>query len=321
MSSLVSRQLIVWRSSLAESITPISGVFSFEVLETLMDPQTLQFLAEKSLNASSERDSLTSGFLSGMRFVDANRPKTLFFLKCFENANEPFTFDFNMLSDAIQQLELHTDINLTYRRVTYLADVGRGPELPLLILERLPFARGYAFEIQERGAVTESLLRGDFRISDKARVAHQHYSTGMALLAGEDSVSGLIDAAFMQFYLSMEAILDSHKASEAVQNGHTFFSDDFDTSVETIVLHVYKARNKFFGHAHPKYLKGILDADTAYDIAKQALVARWCARRVLELELGCTLAKREMQLSSRPSGGVTFSGDAQTLLREFALPV
>ena len=178
-------------------MSPIAGAFSFEVLQAVMVPQTLQFLVEKANAPPPEIGEVISGFLRGMRYVNPANPTALFLWRIFQNAEELFSFDVEILSDAIRQLELHTDINLTFSRVTYLADVGRGPELPLLILSRLPFARGVAFEIEERGLVAQSFQLGDFQLSDKARVAQQHYSTGMSLLAGEDSVSGLVDAAFM----------------------------------------------------------------------------------------------------------------------------
>ena len=320
MSSFPARSLEIWRSSLAESISPISGAFSFEVLHTVMVPQTLQFLAETALSPWFGNGELVSGFIRGMRFTNPTKPATLLFSKHFENVEELFAFDIKYLSEAIRQLELHTDINLTFGRVSYLADVGRGPELPLLILARQPFARGVAFEVEERGTVDQSLKLGDFSLTSKARVAQQHYSTGMALLAGEDSVSGLIDAAFMQFYLSTEATLEEHEKERALQSGQKLFGTAFDANLARIVSHVYLARHRFFGHAHPKYLNGLLDTDTAFDIAKQALVARWCSRRLLELELRRTLAKREMRLYPKPNASVAFSGDANALDGEFALP-
>jgi hypothetical protein len=187
-------------------------------------------------------------------------------------------------------------------------------------LSRLAFLRGVAFEIEERMAVMQSFQLGDFNLCDKIRIAEQHYSTGMALLAGEDSVSGLIDAAFMQFYLSVEATLECHEKNEALKQGEALFGGHFDENLQKIVSHVYIARHRFFGHAHPKYIKGLLDTDTAFDIAKQVLVVRWAARRLLELELKRPLVKREMRLYPTPVQSVMFSGDANSLDNEFALP-
>jgi hypothetical protein len=320
VSSFSARPLEVWRSSLAESMSPISGAFSFEVLHTIMVPQTLQFLAEKALQGSHGSGEVIPGFLAGMRYANPAKPTSLLLWKTFPSAVELFAFNVDALSDAIRQLELHADINLTFARVSYLADVGSGPELPLLIFARQPFRRGIAFEIEERGAVAHSFELGDFQLSDKALVAQQHYSTGIALLAGEDSVSGLIDAAYMQFYLSIEATLEQHEEKKAVQSGQALFGSDFDPDLRKIVSHVYLGRHRFFGHAHPKYLKGLLDTETAFDIAKQTLVARWCARRLLELELKRPLAKREVRLYPKPGRSVAFFGDAKTLDGEFALP-
>lgn len=319
MSSFPSRAVEIWKSSQAVGISPIAGAFSFEVFHTVMVPQTLQFLAEIAVSPPSGVGEISSGFLKGMRYAGAGKP-TLLFWKDFRNSEELFSFEPEQLSEAIRQLEIHTDINLTFVRVTYLADVGRGPELPLWILSRLPFARGVAFEIEERGDACASLGLGDFQLTDAARVAQQHYSTGMSLLAGEDAVSGLVDAAFMQFYLATEAILGCHERVDALNKGAQLFGGEFDDNIRCIVSHLYIARHRFFGHAHPKFLRGILDTDTAFDIAKQTLVARWCARRLLELELRRPLVKREMRLYSGPQQSVAFFGDAGSLESEFKLP-
>jgi hypothetical protein len=82
--------------------------------------------------------------------------------------------------------------------------------------------------LTEQDSQIKSFQLGDFNLSEKIRVAQQHYSTGMALLAGEDSVSGLIDAAFMQFYLSVEATLRSYKKDEALKQGEALFGEQFD---------------------------------------------------------------------------------------------
>ena len=232
MSSFPSRAVEIWKSSQAKAISPINGAFSFEVLQTVMVPQTLQFLTECAAAPPDGTGEIASAFLQGMRYVDASKPGLLFW-RAFQNSDELFSFDPEVLSEAIRQFVIHTDINLTFGRVTYLADVGRGPELPLWILSRLPFARGVAFEIEERGAAKVSLGGGDFQLSDKARVAQQHYSTGMSLLAGEDSVSGLVDAAFMQFYLATEAILERHERTEALQEGARLFGDVHITAQQT----------------------------------------------------------------------------------------
>jgi hypothetical protein len=318
MSSSPSRKLEIWKSSHAEDLTAIIGAFYIHVAPTIMVTQTLEFLNERYYQFD-EPNGLISGFLSGMRYY---KPKenVLIWSRSFEDHNELFNFDIQILSDAIRQLETHTDINITYSQITYLADVGTGPNLPLMAINRVPFGRGVGFEIEERGLVTQSIQLGDFEFSSKVKVSQQHYSTGLGLLAGEDSLTGLIDAAFMQFYLSMESLLESHEKDKAIQNGELLYGDKFTEEIKKIVQHVYLARHRFFGHAHPKYLKGLLDADTAFNIAKQSLVARWTARSLLSFELNRPLVVREMRLYPLPNYSVCFFGTSEELTNEFKLP-
>jgi hypothetical protein len=79
---------------------------------------------------------------------------------------------------------------------------------------------------KERAAVLGNKL-GDFNLSDKVRVAQQHYPTGTALLAGEDSVSGfdcpapshllaVVDLAQIQ-----DVSLDNSAVGHTVVHNHT----------------------------------------------------------------------------------------------------
>ncbi len=133
-------------------------------------------------------------------------------------------------------------------------------------------------------------------------------------------LTGLIDAAFMQFYLALEALLGNHEKENAISGGKELYGDRFTPDFEALVKHIYIARHRFFGHAHPKFLKGLLDAETAFQIAKQALGARWTARGILTLKLNRPLVTREMVLYPKPNYSVIFNGDPTTLVGEFCLP-
>jgi hypothetical protein len=318
MSSSPSRKLEIWKSSIAENLSPISGAFYIHIVPTIMVNQTLEFLNEGYYQITDDK-GLISGFLSGMRHYKPSE-NMLIWSKTFDNHYELFNFDFEILLDAIRQLEIHTDINITYSQITYLADVGTGPNLPLMAINRVPFGRGIGFEIEERSLASQSIQIGDFEISSKVMVSQQHYSTGMGLLAGEDSLTGLIDAAFMQFYLSMESLLESHEKDKAIINGERLYGGKFTGDIKKVVEHVYLARHRFFGHAHPKYIKGLLDTETAFDIAKQCLVARWVARALLSLELNRPLVVREMRLFHLPNYSVCFFGSSEELRNDFKLP-
>lgn len=319
MSSFPSRKLEIWKSSLASDLGELNGAFCFHLTSAVMISQTMEYLYERRGQPVVNGD-LVNPFIRGMIYFDRNTPSNLYWGKSFTSPEELFSFDLTILESAIRQLEIHADINLTYSQVTYLADVGTGPNLPLMIIKRVPIGRGVAFEVEERRMVSESLARGDIAISDKVQVTQQHYSTGMELLAGEDSLASLIDAAFMQFYLALEALLENHKMENALCRGGELYGERFNADFEALVKHVYLARHRFFGHAHPKFLKGLLDTETAFQIAKQTLVARWTARGVLALELNRPLVTREMRLYPKPNYSVCFYGNPVSLNSEFCLP-
>ncbi len=56
-----------------------------------------------------------------------------------------------------------------------------------------------------------------------------------------------------------------------------------------------------------------------FNILKQALVARWCARSLIELEVKRPLVKREMRFYFGQKS-YYFNGDVNSLSGEFALP-
>jgi hypothetical protein len=322
MSSFPSRRLEIWKSSRAEGIVPIHGAFFIGVIPTLMVQQTIEFIYEQARqsNPPTREDLILYPFFRGMIWYSSERPNFLIWFCPFKNAEDLFQFNIQRLFDAIKQLELHMDVNLIFNEITYLADIGTGPQLPLMTIKRLPIVRGYSFELEERVTAANSLRQGDLILSDKAKLSHQHYSTGMALLAGEDTATGLIDGAFMQFYLATEALLEKQERGKAIENGRKLYGSKFSPNLERIVEHVYLARHRFFGHAHPKYLKGIFDPQIAFDIAKQILVAKWCARYLLGLELNTTLVIREMFLFPSDTNSIQFNGQAELLDTIFALP-
>lgn len=320
MSSFSSRPLQIWRSSLAESLSLISGVFAFEVVPSIMVSQTLAFLHEEAKKETSVSSPVISAFLNGMRYYDPNRANSLLYFRKFDSADELLNVNVDLLFDAIRLLETYVDINLTVTRIVYLSDVGIGPSQPLLIIERMPFFRGVGFEIEERTALRSSMSSSALQLSGKTRIAQQYYSTGLALLAAEDQISGLLDAAFMQFYLTIESILEKHKQHQARISGKKLFGGRFSKDIENIVDHVYTARNGFFGHNSRKNHDGQLVDSIAFSIAKQVVVAKWCARELIALELNVDVVKREMRLYFGPGHSVGFDGNSAMLKTDFALP-
>lgn len=74
MSSFPSRAIEIWRSSVADAMSPINGVFSFEVLQTVMVPKTLQFLAEMVRTPPQGLGAVATDFLRGMHYVNPETP-------------------------------------------------------------------------------------------------------------------------------------------------------------------------------------------------------------------------------------------------------
>jgi hypothetical protein len=318
MSSFPIRPLEIWRSSLAQEIVPIRGVFEFEVLDSSMVMQTLDFLREWRPDAVQPSGEM-EGFISAMGHYQPAQNR-LWYRMDFENSDELFNFEPLKLYRLVRNLEIFADINFTINTINYLANVGGIPRQLLMSIRRRPIARGVAFEVGERGEVRSSLLAGDLSISDKIELAQQHYSTAMTLLAAEDQLSGLLDGAFMQFYLAIETILEEHVKEKALQKGGELFGNGFDSDLKAIVDHVYVARHRFFGHAHHKWRKGMYDPEIAFQIAKQTLVARWCARQLIALGLGRDLVHREVRFYPNLLSSIEFNGNAAALQSEFILP-
>lgn len=156
MSAASSRKFEIWTSSLAHDLDAINGAFGFHLTPSLMVSQMVEFLYEIR-GQNVEKGDLINPFIQGMISFDKANPTNLFWRKSFSNPAELYSFDLSILWRASRELEIHTDINLTYSQVTYMADVGTGPNLPLMVISRLPIRRGVAFELEERAAVAESL--------------------------------------------------------------------------------------------------------------------------------------------------------------------
>jgi len=286
----------------------------------IMVSQTVEFLFEAvSRRNISVTDQELIPFFDGARYLTLQTLDRLIWGKSFETSEKLFSFDLENIFSAVRKLELHADVSFNIREIAYMADLGSGPNTPLLVAKRMPLGRGVSFEVEERGVFAQSLSKTILKRSSSALLAQRHYSTGLVLLAAEDQVPGLVEAAFMQFYLSIEAILGTQNKADACERAVTNHS----SVPSKIVEHVYLARHRFFGHAHPRndaYVEAGNDPVTAFEIAKQVLVARWCARALISSELKEDLLSREMRLyPNLVPGSVAFNGRVESLT-EFALP-
>lgn len=258
-------------------------------------------------------------FISGSLYREKLGENTLCAYARFANGAELRSVSFAELERQVAELEVHLDINLTYTKVTFFADLGSGPTEPLQVYQRRTYTRAISLRLEESEQVNASIAGGELIWPERSYMAQVHYSTGMTLMAGEDSVPGLMDGAFMQFYLSLECMLGVHKQDEVRRAGASRFGGDYPEQLASTAEHVYLARHRFFGHGHAKYEDKLWDDDRAFAVAKQVLVARWCARAHIAKALGRPLVHRTMPLYFR-GGSAAFSGEIADLENKFALP-
>lgn len=175
----------------------------------------------------------------------------------------------------------------------------------LMVAKRGAIVRGIGFRIEERGTATHK-IREDFQhfrstlqtTPSNNKVALRHYLTGLTLLALEDSVPGLLEAAYMQFYQGIEAIVQTHVLPEAKQRiAQMGLPDPLATQI--ICHQVFNVRHKYFGHGSETDFHEIADAsaEDAFRVAKQCLVARWLCRVLLDQQTPSkTSLLREMRM-------------------------
>lgn len=157
---------------------------------------------------------------------------------------------------------------------------------------RRTFGRAVGFEVDERGGAAGKIANDFDRFQahlknqdPRLRVAIRHYLTGMTLLALEDQVPGLIDAAYMQFYQGIESFLGTRYCDEAKKI--IARSKVLDSRAAQIVCHqVFNVRHKYFGHGDEPNFHDISDrgSEDAVRLAKQSLVARWLCRVLMDSE-------------------------------------
>ncbi|MEI7749399.1 MAG: hypothetical protein WCJ25_00140 [Candidatus Moraniibacteriota bacterium] len=279
-----------------------------------MVPQTIEYLNEKHRQGTIESKSILYPFIFGMRWFESELSSRLIYSKDFSRSKELKVYDIHELIEAIDELSFALDVNFSYQEILYVADFGAGLTVPLMSANRIPVRRCVSFEIEERSATTQLITNFENKIANPlVLLAIRYYSIGMKLLAMEDAEYGLMESAFMQFYLVIELLLESEKSSKAkkkiIEKGYS------DENFEKIVERVYIVRNNFIGHIGKN--GKITGVDQEFLILKQVLVAKWAARRIICLESKLPFYFREMWVTDSFSGGICFNGTEAELHGEF----
>jgi hypothetical protein len=328
MSSILRREIEIINSSLVKNFETLEGGFCIQIAPFLMIEQTVEFMWEKLQGGLISKDQDLQAFISGSRYKSKENPNELIWLKSFKSVEEFELFSVEELFQALNKLSICLDLNLTWTEITYKVDNGSGLTMPLRWYRRVPLNRGVSFRIQDRGLSSQALIEGLGFLSETQAVANNYYNSGMLLLGLEDQLPGFIDAAFMQFYLSIEAFTKMNsfecnvkkvkQLEKHLRDSNINSSEDLKKMIE----HVYKVRNTFFGHSGKsvkKIAKAIEDENFAFNIAKQVLVARFTARKLISMSFNKELSLREMMLFFK-NKGVSFSGDITELETLFFVP-
>lgn len=196
----------------------------------------------------------------------------------------------------------------------------------ILQANRRSIGRGVGFEVEERGIATAK-VRADLAFyqddSDHhAVVGRRHYMAGMQLLALEDQIAGLLDAAFMQFYQGCEVLCRDSKGALEPSKKYIAAQALSDSRELQIIAHqVWAVRHKYFGHGDVQHnLYANKNREQAAQVARQVLVARYLCRRLVDLKApsGTPLA-REMGFFFGSYSG-DFTGQVNQLLDGFKVP-
>ena len=321
MSTLSYRNWDLWLNTgyFAEGQT-YDGYFECVVINSLMVSQSVEFLAE-------------SQSIVMRQFVDVAPVPIEFVRECTHTAEGERCVRMYELLDTskdvkhtvedvrrfIDSLALAVDAPLSCYSIRFVSH-HHGK---ILQANRSPIGRGFAFEVDERGAA-RAKLRQDLSFYQNNDDHHQavgrrHYMTGMQLLALEDQVAGLIDAAFMQFYQGCEALCRAPKGE--LEASKKFIATNASTNsreLQIVAHQVWGVRHKYFGHGdvmHNMYANQ--NREQAATVARQVLVARYLCRRLLDLASPSqTTLTREMGLFFKSYSG-NFVGQVEQLLDGF----
>ena len=189
--------------------------------------------------------------------------------------------------DFLATMSLCTDFPLICHKIIFV-DANRRK---LLVANRKSIGRGVGFEIEERGMASQK-INSQFaeystliQTNDYFKVGLRHYLTGMQLLSLEDQVTGLIDAAFMQFYQGCETLCQDPQGN--LESSKKFIAQKANSNareLQIIAHQVWKVRHKYFGHGDKdKNIQANSSLSQMQQVAKQVLVVRYLCRALLEL--------------------------------------
>lgn len=296
--------------------TVCEGWFEIELFSFLMTEQTVEFIEQNfdlRLPAPIKVEP-PAAIGHVLRQWRGNQPKLRIYGEF--RPQEPIEPQLEVVANYLAAIALCVDHPLTAQVIRF-EDQQDG-----LVLQasRRPFARGVGFEIEERGFANQKVqsdfpqLQALMSTAGSMKVAGRHYLCGMGLLAFEDSIPGLIDAAYMQFYQCVEALVRTHIVEEAKKAiAKMNVSNSFE--LQLVCHQVFCVRHKYFGHGNETDFHEIADQGVvqATRVARQVLVARWLSKAIFDaMSPSRAFLAREMRIYG-PDGSSEFRGQISDL--------
>lgn len=323
MSSISYRDWDIWiNKTLLDDMGEVGGIYLIKVEPLLMAQQTVQFVYEKIEGIRQNYETPLNNQAKDYFSIFHWTPEELILQKVTKlSPQDKFQNKIAEILDELESLSLCLDFPLLCNHIEFLVPPGQPLAGKVLVAIRRNISRALSFQVPERGRAFQKVRQDyDFFLgaSRDLKVASRHYINGLTLLGLEDSYSGLLDAAFMQFYQACEILCGNNfKQSLAQQQVATFNLSDQDT-VQIVLHHVWQIRHNYFGHGNiNNWLYAFDSSEAVFKIAKQVLVVRWLCRTLLDSNSpsGLTLC-REMRLYHKQTSDCFF-GTVQELETSF----
>lgn len=321
MSSISYRSWDIWINlTFFEREDKYDGYYACTIFPTLMTQQTIVFLAE---NYDIHKENFIEiqkppAHIVTQNIIDSEGQLSIKIYDVLDTRVPPID-NIKRLCEFLDSVSLCVDSTLLCNKITFYShNYGA-----LLIANRRPIGRGVSFEVEERGQAKKKIQLDNmyfFSITyDNFKIGRKHYLTGLTLLGLEDQVSGLIDAAFMQFYQGCEALCRDPKGN--IENSKKYIAScnlKNGRELQIIAHHVWRVRHKYFGHGDVSYnILANSNLENATQVAKQVLVARYLCKQLLEIKSPSgEVLIREMGLFSKGYTG-NFTGDIFQLENDF----
>lgn len=324
MSVIGHREWNIWTNlDFFDEENEVAGVVYLKITPSLMSEQTIGFIYEKLEQIRTGQPQFTNPQLRDyfdLSWISPTKESVIQKRGRIVTNSEAVR---TLISDVLQELEalsICLDFPFTCNEIRFHILPSQPNHGDVFVASRKPIGRGIGFEVEERGSAS-ARLTDDFdkviNATQSQRVAIRHYLNGLTLLGLEDQFSGLIDAAFMQFYQACEVLCGENFKLIEVKKYIAREHQDDSRTLQLIAHHVWQIRHNYFGHGNVSNNIANLDnLGNTFNAAKQVLVVRWLCKRLLDLTMNANPLVREMRLYHQ-NGSVAFNGSVEQMIESF----